>query len=91
MFRPLGFADTERYCHCSADHWNDDAVWAETGDVPYTGLWNELVYPPEHPYAGQSVDMAFVVVGEAADMDWGDAPDPPYPTLAGSNGAAHII
>ena len=24
-------------------------------------------------------------------LDWGDAPDPPYPTLAANNGASHIL
>ncbi len=24
-------------------------------------------------------------------VDWGDLPDTPYPTLAGSNGAAHVL
>ena len=28
---------------------------------------------------------------EEPELDWGDAPDPTYPTLAGSSGANHII
>ncbi|MFC1799621.1 T9SS type A sorting domain-containing protein [Candidatus Eisenbacteria bacterium] len=75
----------------SRDHWNDNAVWGD-GNEPYYGPWDELIYPPEHPYAGTPIDLAFVIVGEEGpDLDWGDAPDGPYPTLAGSNGASHVI
>ena len=44
-----------------------------------------------HEQQGQPIDLAFVIVGEGEppeDYDWGDAPDPFYPTLAASNGAA---
>ncbi|MEN8255582.1 MAG: GEVED domain-containing protein [Verrucomicrobiota bacterium] len=33
----------------------------------------------------------YMVVIEESGLDWGDAPDGPYPTLAGSIGANHII
>jgi hypothetical protein len=42
----------------SLDHWNDDAVWG-AGPEPYFGPWRELRYPPSHPYAGESIDLAF--------------------------------
>jgi len=42
----------------SVDHWNDDAVWG-MGPEPYPGPWDELVYPPQHEWAGQSIDLAF--------------------------------
>jgi hypothetical protein len=74
----------------SIDHWNDDAVWA-FGVEPYYDIWEELIYPPGHEQQGQSVDLAFVIVGEQVEKDWGDAPDPSYPTLAISNGANHVI
>jgi hypothetical protein len=45
----------------SLDHWNDDAVWAD-GYEPYIGMWSELIYPPGHPMAGQSIDLAFRLV-----------------------------
>ena len=48
----------------SINHWNDDAVW---GDGP-TSPWQELVYPSNHPYAGQSMDLAFVITPEPATM-----------------------
>jgi hypothetical protein len=75
----------------SMDHWNDDAVWGQ-GSEPYPGPWYELIYPPGHEYYQHSIDLAFVLVGEEQlDRDWGDAPDPPYPTLAINNGANHVI
>ncbi|MCD4690424.1 hypothetical protein K8S17_03085 [bacterium] len=52
------------------DHWNDDAVWG-MGMEPYWGPWDELVYPPMHEMAGQSIDLAFRL-----NMDYGtDVPD----------------
>ncbi|MHC4474638.1 MAG: DUF7901 domain-containing protein [Planctomycetota bacterium] len=36
-------------------------------------------------------DMAFVITTEAEVLDFGDAPDPCYPTLLASDGARHII
>ena len=38
---------------------------------------------------GESEDYLLRV--DAAPLDWGDAPDPTYPTLAASNGANHTI
>lgn len=45
----------------SLNHWNDDAVWWDEGAgvVP-----KELRYPIGHPYEGQSIDLAFVIVPE---------------------------
>jgi len=45
----------------SLDHWNDDAVWGD-GYEPYYGPWYELIYPPNHEMAGQSIDLAFMLV-----------------------------
>lgn len=42
----------------STNHWHDDAVWVMASE-PYSGVWNELRYPPNHQYAGQSIDLAF--------------------------------
>jgi len=42
----------------SFDHWNDDAVWA-IGAEPYSGIWEELRYPPGHPFFPASIDLAF--------------------------------
>jgi hypothetical protein len=73
------------------EHWNDDAVWGH-GTEPFQGPWSELRYPPDHEYFPRSIDLAFVIGGEEqVDRDWGDAPDPTYPTVAMSNGANHVI
>jgi hypothetical protein len=70
----------------STSHWNDDAVW-RLPQVP----WAELRYPPMHPYAGESIDLAFVITSEAEELlDYGDAPDQPYPTLLVNDGARHV-
>jgi hypothetical protein len=74
----------------SIDHWNDDAVWGN-GVEPYFGPWYELSYFSGHELYGQPLDLAFVIAGEQVDRDWGDAPDPTYPTYAVSNGANHVI
>ena len=76
----------------STTHWNDDAAWA-FGEEPYNGIWSELRYPAPHPLEGHSLDLAFGLYGtpvepQATD-DFGDAPDPTYPTLLASNGARH--
>jgi hypothetical protein len=39
----------------STDHWNDDAVYG------YPPEWYDLTYPDGHLYAGDSMDMAFVL------------------------------
>ena len=51
----------------SITHWNDDAVWADPSITPPTG-WQELVYPQGHPFAGQSMDLAFVITPEPATI-----------------------
>jgi len=48
----------------SLDHWNDDGV---VGFGP-NGPWRELVYPSNHPFAGQSMDLAFVITPEPFSM-----------------------
>ncbi|MCK4293034.1 MAG: hypothetical protein KAY65_07540, partial [Planctomycetes bacterium] len=74
--------------------WNDDAVW---WDPDMAVGWTPLKYPHGHPYAeleNPTLDLAFVITGEAAappPVDWGDAPDPTYPTLAANFGASHVI
>lgn len=71
-------------------HWNDDATWGQ-GSEPYPGPWTELRYPPNHEFYPQSIDLAFAITGRTAAIDWGDAPDGPYPTLNASGGANHTI
>ncbi|MFH1278919.1 MAG: GEVED domain-containing protein [Candidatus Eisenbacteria bacterium] len=59
----------------SWEHWNDDAVWG-LGPEPYFGPWYELIYPPQHPYWGESMDLAFLI---QSDIDTrapsGEVPD----------------
>lgn len=40
---------------------------------------------------GEVEDYVVLVLPSGAVLDWGDAPDPTYPTLATNNGAAHIV
>ena len=49
--------------------------------------------PALHTPDGEVEDhLMRIVEGEPdARLDWGDAPDPPYPTLAASAGARHLI
>jgi len=78
----------------SLDHWNDDAVWT-IGDEQNHLPWQELRYDPPHELTGQSMDLAFALYGgappEEYQVDWGDAPDRPYPTFSINGGAGHII
>ncbi len=73
-------------------HWNDDAVWIESMEPvpPPPPFWNEMVYPITHPMEGISIDLAFVIDGGYTD-DFGDAPEPTYPTSLASNGARHVV
>jgi hypothetical protein len=88
--------DTQFGWKSSEIHWNDDATWGE-GIEPFSGPWFELRYPPGHEQQGQSIDLAFVIVGpeQPNELDFGDAPDSPaapgYPTLLANNGANHVI
>jgi hypothetical protein len=59
---PLGGTGVEAFgWKTSTTHWNDDATSGQ-GEEPYTGAWNELLYPPEHPMGPtNSIDLAFVI------------------------------
>ena len=78
---------------------NDDAVWWNPPGSPnpnFPAGWVAHVYPGPpipHPWAGQSFDMAFQF-NPPPDLDvfdFGDAPDPSYPTLLVNNGARHLV
>ena len=61
----------------SLDHWNDDAVWV-VAEEPYTGIWNELIYPDGHEFETESIDLAFQITTEGEpteEYDFGDAPE----------------
>ncbi|MHC4666407.1 MAG: dockerin type I repeat-containing protein, partial [Planctomycetota bacterium] len=81
---------TRRY----PEHFMDDAVWDRGIELPR--VWNELRYPPEHPYHANSIDMAFVLTGEelkrpVPHLKWSQPPieiDPsvwPGPVYCGWN------
>jgi hypothetical protein len=66
--------------------WNDAACWSNSA----AGGWQPLSYGDGHPQAPYTnLNLAFALSTE--DLDWGDAPDPNYPTLAANNGARHVI
>jgi len=70
--------------------WNDAACWFD----PVSGTWLPLLYGDGHPRAQapppmNQMDFAFAL--STAEVDWGDAPDPTYPTLAANNGAGHVL
>lgn len=81
----------------STAHWNDAASWCKGYGHNGTTLtpWQPLAYPPQHPLFGQAIDLAFELSctdGEPApSLDFGDAPDPSYPTLLDHDGARHIV
>lgn len=46
-----------------------------------------------HECVGTSMDLAFVITGEELpppELDFGDAPDPTFPTLLANDGARHV-
>ena len=70
--------------------WNDAACWFD----PAAGIWRPILYGDGHPYAelpppDNWLNLAFALSTE--ELDWGDAPDPTYPTLRINNGARHLI
>ena len=89
----------------STTNWNDDAVWGVNmvfGEDPFPlppnlHAWNEMHFPPTHPRAPESIDLAFAVYGTGGEppppvlRDYGDAPEPSYPTLEASGGARHHV
>jgi hypothetical protein len=66
--------------------WNDSSAWYQ----PTYG-WLPMAYPDTHQNQGRLMDLAFVINGSAANEDFGDAPDPPYPTVRSTGGASHTI
>lgn len=54
---------------------------SSTRELPYTGSAGD----------GEVEDYSFPIGAGMDSLDWGDAPDPPYPTLAIHDGPRHII
>ncbi len=102
--QPLGEMGTEpRFGWKTTDNqWNDAATWVHAVE-PYNGQdWLPMYYPPGHelhnPDEPVPFDLAFMLFwGPLPEeepepyMDFGDAPDPPYPTLLVNDGARHIV
>jgi len=73
--------------------WNDDAcvnIINPGVGTPWIVGWNDLRYPPTHPWQFSSLDLAFAIKSES-NIDFGDLPDPTYPTFLLNNGPCHII
>jgi hypothetical protein len=49
----------------------DDAVWGLCDNIPNVA-WTPLVYPPQHPYESESMDLAFVITGDTTVTGVGD-------------------
>ncbi|MBN1361571.1 MAG: LamG domain-containing protein [Sedimentisphaerales bacterium] len=80
----FGWKPTERRLQ-----FKDNAVWRH----PVLG-WQPISYPDGHEYKGSRLDLSLVITGRAAaedKLDFGDAPDPKYPTLLASNSARHTV
>ena len=74
----------------STEHWNASGVYFIAGG------FLQYLYPSEHTWAGENIDLAFRLISEPGlELDWGDAPDDPetaaYPTLYSHDGARHVI
>ncbi len=66
----------------------NDAVVVVSPTAPAPGVAYEAGQPIEHP-EGISWDTAFVLTTVAGGLDFGDAPDGPYPTRLARDGARH--
>jgi hypothetical protein len=62
------------------------AGWIQT--APVSGTYT-VTADPNVPYFG--LMFGNQQTGAGPSLDWGDAPDPNYPTLRASNGAYHVI
>ena len=73
--------------------YNDDAVriWQVTPAWPPVWLSQWVQGEPIEYPAGTSWDVAFELTTTEPDLDFGDAPDQPYPTLLVNDGARHVI
>jgi hypothetical protein len=61
---PAGTTGPQCGWKTSLQHWGDDAVYSGATTAP----WTPLVYPPNHPLGGQSMDLAFVITPEPATV-----------------------
>ncbi|MBN2000989.1 T9SS type A sorting domain-containing protein, partial [candidate division KSB1 bacterium] len=75
------------------EQFNSTAVFA-TGNPMGSPSWTHLSFPFGHPFAEDRIDMSFILTTrkkEKEAYDFGDAPDPSFPTYLSNNGARHAI
>jgi len=53
----------------SIEHNIDDAVWVIATE-PYNGPWEELLYPRQHPFYPESMDLAFELTTDRVTTDF---------------------
>jgi hypothetical protein len=73
------------------DFWIDNynPEWVSVDFVGVDAIINGSIW---HECVQTSLDLAFVITGETEpELDFGDVPDPPYPTLLVNDGARHTI
>src|SRR4029079_687090 len=65
------------------DRFNDDAVLGDTAGVhgPDVHFWKDMHYPSGHQFAGQSMDLSFVLT----------TPEPSTFVMAGVAGVALVV
>ncbi len=67
-----------------------DPILCGAVDKNDAGEWQTIFWPQPEP--GRFSDMAFIITSDyTLELDFGDAPDDPYPTLLAGNGARHIV
>ncbi|MHC4643699.1 MAG: DUF7901 domain-containing protein, partial [Planctomycetota bacterium] len=49
---------------------NDDATWVRAVDHYNGDEWRELIYPPEHPLGGRSMDLAFELTSDVVTTEF---------------------
>jgi len=69
-----------------ANRWFQAINCSAASSTP-TAPWMSIFW--QFPLPGQYSDMAFVITSQFEPYDYGDAPDLPYPTMLGNNGARH--
>ncbi|MBE0663292.1 MAG: T9SS type A sorting domain-containing protein [Bacteroidales bacterium] len=74
-----------RWQEANRDQWPINCGAASSSGGP----WQTIVWPTPPP--PRFSDMAFVITSEEFEIDFGDAPDMPYPTLLANGGAHHQI
>jgi 6-phosphogluconolactonase (cycloisomerase 2 family) len=72
-------------------HWLDARIDNLNGVDGLSGARGVAVSGDGYVYVGGPGDSAIAVFGRGEALDFGDAPDPTFPTLLASNGARHVV